>query len=317
VEKDSSVDNTSPTAPTIAKKTRKKRVPADTPVTPVASTHHATPPELPSIVGSGAPIATETTTSIAAVTAALLPPRSQLCNAQVPAPSAQVASKRTSGDIHNTGASLPVPVSVTDAGTAWRNRKSQLPASGQSVDDMISILERHRQKKPTESVSKPVEIEGDEDDNSMDENEIVLDAESSSHDDTSDDSNPFEDKLEEELSGNENDELVDDDDAEDDAEGSEEEEAPEPLPVKAAKKGKAKSTKEPTSKHKTPIVDAGVSGKVQKKKAVASAGVTKRVPNAKSSRSSSAVKAGSFYAAPKGKPTAQASNATRSRSAKN
>ena len=314
VEKDSSVDANSPTAPTIAKKLRKKRSPADTPVSSVAPPQQATTPESTAIVPSGTPVAAASTTSGTAVTAAPVIARSPVRTPQVPPPSAQVASKRASGDNHNAGVALPVPVSVTDAGTAWRKRKSQLPASGQSVEDMLLTLDRHCQKNPTESVSKAIESEDEEDERSVDENEIELDAESSSHV-TSDDSNPFEDKSEAELSGNENDDVVDDEDAEDDAEGSEEEAAPEPLPVKTPKKGMGKSAKEATVKQKTPIVDAGGSGKVQRKKAVSSAGVTKRVPIAKSSRASSAVKAGPFYDAPKGKATPKATTTSRTRSA--
>ena len=304
MEKDSSVETNPPTAPTIAKKMRKKRLPTDTLVTPVAPTHdHATPPDTPAIVPSGAAVAAASTASATAVTAAPPPARSPGPAPQVStAPQARVASKRGSGDnVHNGGVFSPVPVSVTEAGTASRNRKSQLPACGQSVEDMISILERHRQKKPTASVPKAAAIQDDEDELSIDENEVELDAESSSHV-TSDDSNAFAEMSEEEVSANENVDVHED--AEDDAEGSEEEAAPEALPVKTPKKGKEKSAK------------AAASGKVQRKKAVRSAGVTKRVPIAKASRPSTAVKAGSFYDAPNAKETPKATSASRTRSTK-
>jgi len=204
---------------------------------------------------------------------------------------------------------VPQPVSVTGKGAAWRSRKS-CDAGGQSVEEMLKVLERRGSAKnadvskrtkvidpndvsDAEEVLDPEEVS---DGHVSDDNDLQLDTESSKSDVTSKHSNsgscPAEESCEEDGA------------ADDDGDSAEDDE-PEPLPVPSVNKStkvSEKSSKKSVVKQKAQTGDAGEgSGKVRgRKKAAASAGVTKRVPT---EGRSSVVKSGNFYnAEAKAKP---------------
>ena len=207
------------------------------------------------------------------------------------------------------------PASVTEGGAPWRSRKT-VATGGQTVEQMLTILARHRPSKALSPPTKPVEAEDEESEgDSCDENELRLDAvEELKSDVTSEHSNPFD-------SGDDKSDLGEDDDiveeeAEDDDVESVVENVTLPLPKKSrnSSKGRGKVAKEVIAK--APSKDKGKKANVQKKKAVAS-GVTKRVPVDKSG--SSTVNAGSFYvtANAKDKPQPLRQSARKSRAPTN
>jgi len=289
VEKDPSVDASALPAPT-KKKTSKKVAVADK--SDSAQVVSITPLQ---VVPALADVAAVSTSSPASVTDAVrshshAPP----ATAQVHAATTAVGSRESVVDLVGQ---LPQPVSVTGTGAAWRSRKS-FDGGGQSVEDMLSILERRGSTRNAVSqrtqVIVPDEVSDPDDVSSghvSDENEVHLDdAESSKSDVTSDHSK---------ASGSSEKSSEEDVAAEDDGDSAEDID-PEPLPkpsVKKSSKAKVKSSTKPVENRKAqgPGKVGEGSEKVRgRKKPISSAGVTKRVPISRAS-TSSAVKSGNFY----------------------
>ena len=220
---------------------------------------------------------------------------------------------------HGSNVVVPssAPASVTEGGAPWRSRKT-VATGGQSVEQMLTILARHRPSKALSPPTKPVEAEDEESEgDSCDENELRLDAvEGLKSDVTSEDSNPFDSGADKSDLGEDDEIVEDEEEAEDDDKESVVENVTLPLPKKSrnSSKGRGKVAKEVIAK--APSKDKGKKANVQNKKAVAS-GVTKRVPVDKSG--SSTVNAGSFYvtANAKDKPQPMRQSARKSRASTN
>ena len=193
---------------------------------------------------------------------------------------------------------VSAPTSVTAAGAAWRTRKT-VPVGGQSVEDLLAILERSRRTKAASAPANALEVDDEESDgHSSDENEVRLDELGSKSDVTSESSNPF--------CGSDNSDHEDDDNVvvEEGEDEPEDEEDTAPLPLTSrkpdSKKGRGKGAKEVIEN--APSKNSGKKANVRTKKAVTT-GVSKRVPIDKSSESS-AVKSAAFYVKPKAKQKA-------------
>jgi len=312
VEKDLTVDSTASDAPQLPTKRKSQKKTNDLQATDTASTQRQTTPVSPVTLPTTSqnPL---TTPRASAATVTVAPLIQRKARTSAPREAGTAPTLRVDGSNGVTPSSAPA--SVTEGGAQWQNRKT-IAAGGQSVEQMLSILERRRPTKALSAPTKVMEAEDEESEgHSSDENELRLDAvEGSMSDVTSEDSNPFESGRDNSGDSKDDaDDVDDEEEAEDDDGQTVQEKMSLPLPSntrKSSKAGRAKVANEVV------ISKAPSNNKVKKasgpKKKVVATGVTKRVPVDKSE--SSTVNASSFYVTPKAKEKPQPMRASARRS---